>query len=160
VSDPADKTERAAKTSASKTGATKPSASKEGGRFAREGEAAVSGSDLLERLEAQAEKMTQARLRIRQLERALRGQVQKREAVEAELEEERAHGAELAAELARRYDEARSTETAGREVHELQVEVHELEQELASTRMQLEAVRAELTAKRPLSERMRPRFRR
>jgi hypothetical protein len=38
--------------------------------------------------------------------------------------------------------------------------VHELEQELASTRMQLEAVRAELTAKRPLSERIRPRYRR
>ena len=137
---------------------------KAGTRFARPADApaespdaAVPASDLLERLEAQAERLSQARLRGRQLERVLRSQIEKRERLEAELEQEREHSAQLAAELARRYDEVRASESAEREVEELELAVRGLEQELDSTRMQLDAVRSELVAKRPLSQRLHPR---
>ena len=141
-----------------------PASEKPTARFARTADApaepadaAVPVSELLERLEAQAAKLTQARLRVRQLEKALRAQIEKRESVEAQLETEREHSAQLAEELARRYQEVRAGESAGREAEELELTVAALQQELESTRMQLDAVRGELVANRPLSQRLRPR---
>lgn len=118
---------------------------------------AVPVSDLLERLEAQAATLAKARVRGRQLERLLKGQVERREALEAELEREREQSAQLATELDALRGEAQAREAAEAQVYELQEAVQALEQEFESTRMQLEALRGELATKRPLGQRLRPR---
>jgi predicted RNase H-like nuclease (RuvC/YqgF family) len=118
---------------------------------------AVPVSDLLERLEAQVATLTTARVRGRQLERLLRTQVERREALEAELEGERAHNARLASELDALSGEAQAREAAEAQVYALQATVQVLEQECAGTRMQLEALRGELASKRSLLKRLRPR---
>jgi predicted RNase H-like nuclease (RuvC/YqgF family) len=133
-------------------------------RFARAAEAAADpatpplpAAELLARLEGQAEKLSQARVRGRQLERLLRAQVERREALEEELAQEREQSAQLRTELTGLEGEAGAREAAEREAAGLEITVQALERELESTRMQLEAVRGELASKRPLGQRLHPR---
>ncbi len=116
---------------------------------------AVPVSDLLERLEAQTATLTEARVRGRQLERLLRGQVERREGLEAELEREREQSAQMAGELDALRGEAEARQAADAQVQELLATVQALEQEVESARMQLEALRGELASKRPLGQRLR-----
>jgi predicted RNase H-like nuclease (RuvC/YqgF family) len=165
VSDPADNapsTSAPADSEAPAAQTKSPPAKK--ARFARAVEAvadpaapALPAAELLARLEAQAEKLSQARVRGRQLERLLRAQVERRERLEEELAQEREQSVQLRVELDGLEEEAGARDAAEREIAGLEITVQALERELESTRMQLEAVRGELASKRPLGQRLHPR---
>jgi predicted nucleic acid-binding Zn-ribbon protein len=118
----------------------------------------VSPTELLARLEEQAEKLAAARVRGQQLERALRAERERRGKLESALEAERSRRASAEREVIRLHDEIGSSVTFDDELERAQEAAAGLERELQATRMQLEAVRAELASARvPLSERLRPR---
>ena len=133
------------------------------GRFARPGEPAaapdptVSADELLERVEAQAEELSQARERIGRLERGLKAQAQFRQRLVADLLEERDISAGLERDLHRSEAKLQTARMVDREMERLQGAVRALESELQSTRMQLDAVRGELASRGRLGQRLRPR---
>jgi chromosome segregation ATPase len=115
----------------------------------------VSPDALLERVEEQAERLAQARVRGEQLERALRAERERRGELEAALEQERSRRAALERETQRLEGELDKAAVGEGEMDRAQQAVVHLQDELQTTRMQLEAVRAELATSRvPLSKRL------
>ncbi len=105
-------------------------------------------ADLLDRLERQAEDLAKTKVRLDQVEAALRAERETRQRLTTMLSEERSRSAGLEDELRRRHDESSRQRRLGEQLEREQAKVGELERRLEEGWREIHVLRSEVVEPR------------
>jgi hypothetical protein len=104
----------------------------------------ASAADLLDRLERQAEDLARTKVRLDQVEAALRAERDTRQRLTTMLSEERSRSAALEDERRQRHDESSTQRRVGAQLEQEQAKVRELERRLEEDWREIHVLRSEV----------------